>query len=159
MKDLNDLNTRYTYKVIWSEEDNQFVGLCAEFPSLSWLADTEELALQGILKVVVNIKELDDPTDEAIDIHLKKEHTSGTPENAHEWKLFRCMYDEMGMYAIEGEGTDGRFEKALAVDYAAVGWLIGQPVSYNGMVVVKVILEGEKEVLQYVLNLIGKDDD
>ena len=28
----------YTYRVTWSAEDNEHVGLCAEFPSLSWLA-------------------------------------------------------------------------------------------------------------------------
>ena len=28
---------RYTYRVTWSEEDQEHVGLCAEFPSLSWL--------------------------------------------------------------------------------------------------------------------------
>ncbi len=28
---------QYAYRVIWSEEDQEFVGLCAEFPSLSWL--------------------------------------------------------------------------------------------------------------------------
>ena len=42
----------YTYHVIWSEDDNEYVGLCAEFPSLSWLAATPELALQGILNLV-----------------------------------------------------------------------------------------------------------
>ena len=30
---------RYTYRVTWSEEDKEYVGLCAEFHSLSWLAD------------------------------------------------------------------------------------------------------------------------
>ena len=44
----------YTYKVIWSEEDGEYVGLCAEFPSLSWLADTQKAALQGIRDVVVD---------------------------------------------------------------------------------------------------------
>ena len=29
---------RYTYRVTWSEEDQEYVGLCAEFPSLNWLA-------------------------------------------------------------------------------------------------------------------------
>ena len=43
---------RYTYRVTWSEEDNEYVGLCAEFPSLSWLASTPEAALRGIRKVV-----------------------------------------------------------------------------------------------------------
>lgn len=32
----------YTYRVIWSEEDEEYVGLCAEFPSLSWLDGTPE---------------------------------------------------------------------------------------------------------------------
>jgi len=45
----------YTYRVIWSEEDEQFVGLCAEFPSLSWLACSPEEALRGILKVAAKV--------------------------------------------------------------------------------------------------------
>jgi predicted RNase H-like HicB family nuclease len=28
-------NDRFTYRVTWSEEDGEYVGLCAEFPSLS----------------------------------------------------------------------------------------------------------------------------
>ncbi len=28
---------QYTCRVTWSAEDNEYVGLCAEFPSLSWL--------------------------------------------------------------------------------------------------------------------------
>jgi predicted HicB family RNase H-like nuclease len=48
-------NDRYTYRVTWSEEDNEHVGLCAEFPSLSWLARTPEAALKGIRKVVADV--------------------------------------------------------------------------------------------------------
>ena len=48
-------NDRYTYRVTWSEEDNEYVGLCAEFPSLSWLAGTPETALKGIRKVVADV--------------------------------------------------------------------------------------------------------
>lgn len=29
---------KYTYQITWSEEDSEYVGLCAEFPGLSWLA-------------------------------------------------------------------------------------------------------------------------
>ena len=43
---------RYTYRVTWSEEDQEHVGLCAEFPSLSWLAPTPEKALVGIRRLV-----------------------------------------------------------------------------------------------------------
>lgn len=42
----------YTYRVTWSPEDGEHVGLCAEFPSLSWLAATPEAALAGIRKTV-----------------------------------------------------------------------------------------------------------
>lgn len=42
----------YTYRVTWSAEDGEHVGLCAEFPSLSWLADTPEAALAGVRKLV-----------------------------------------------------------------------------------------------------------
>jgi predicted HicB family RNase H-like nuclease len=42
----------YTYRVTWSAEDGEHVGLCAEFPSLSWLAATPEAALAGIRKTV-----------------------------------------------------------------------------------------------------------
>lgn len=45
-------NDRYTYRITWSESDKEYVGLCAEFPSLSWLAPTPEGALQGIRKMV-----------------------------------------------------------------------------------------------------------
>jgi predicted HicB family RNase H-like nuclease len=45
----------YTYRVTWSEDDHEHVGLCAEFPSLSWLARTPEAALRGIRKVVSEV--------------------------------------------------------------------------------------------------------
>lgn len=47
-------NDRYTYRVTWSEEDKEHVGLCAEFPSLSWLASSPEAALRGIRAVVAD---------------------------------------------------------------------------------------------------------
>lgn len=43
---------KYTYRVIWSEEDQEYVALCAEFPSLSWLAKSQTSALQGIVDLV-----------------------------------------------------------------------------------------------------------
>ena len=49
------ITNRYTYRVTWSEEDKEYVGLCAEFPSLSWLDDTQQAALQGINKVVAEV--------------------------------------------------------------------------------------------------------
>jgi predicted HicB family RNase H-like nuclease len=43
---------RYTYRVTWSEEDQEHIGLCVEFPSLSWLEKTPEKALGGIRALV-----------------------------------------------------------------------------------------------------------
>lgn len=47
-------NDHYTYRVTWSEDDQEYVGLCAEFPGLSWLAASPEAALRGIRRVVAD---------------------------------------------------------------------------------------------------------
>jgi predicted HicB family RNase H-like nuclease len=52
MKNLSD---HYTYRVSFSEEDQEFVGLCAEFPSLSWLDQDRTKALNGIVRVVLDV--------------------------------------------------------------------------------------------------------
>jgi predicted HicB family RNase H-like nuclease len=52
MKPMND---KYTYRVTWSEEDAEYVGLCAEVPSLSWLSRSPDGALKGIRKVVADV--------------------------------------------------------------------------------------------------------
>jgi predicted HicB family RNase H-like nuclease len=49
------INDKYTYRVTWSEEDGEYVGLCVEFPSLSWLAATPEEALGGIRAIVAEV--------------------------------------------------------------------------------------------------------
>jgi predicted HicB family RNase H-like nuclease len=46
------MDDKYTYRVTWSAEDEEYIGLCAEFPGLSWLAKTQEEALAGIRDVV-----------------------------------------------------------------------------------------------------------
>jgi len=45
----------YTYRVTWSPDDSEHVGLCIEFPSLSWLAQTPQDALSGIRKIVAKV--------------------------------------------------------------------------------------------------------
>jgi predicted HicB family RNase H-like nuclease len=47
-------NDHYSYRVIWSAEDKEYIGLCAEFPSLSWLAQSPEAAIRGIREVVAD---------------------------------------------------------------------------------------------------------
>lgn len=58
-------NDRYTYRITWSEDDKEYVGLCLEFPSLSCLAKSPEAALQGIRKVVADtVKDMRDNGEE-----------------------------------------------------------------------------------------------
>lgn len=61
---------RYTYRVTWSEEDQEHVGLCSEFPSLSWLEETPEEALVGIRHLVkeciADLQANDEPVPEPI---------------------------------------------------------------------------------------------
>jgi predicted HicB family RNase H-like nuclease len=65
---------RYTYRVTWSEEDQEYVGLCVEFPSISWLEKSQEKALQGIRKLVaetiVDLKRKKETIPEAISARL-----------------------------------------------------------------------------------------
>ncbi len=46
--------SRYTYRVTWSVEDDEFVATCNEVPSLSWLADSQVAALQGLVDLVAD---------------------------------------------------------------------------------------------------------
>jgi predicted HicB family RNase H-like nuclease len=70
-------NDKYTYRVTWSEDDNEYVGLCAEFPSLSWLAGTPEKALKGVRKLVADILLDMDMNDEPIPEPIACKHYSG----------------------------------------------------------------------------------
>ncbi len=70
-------NDKYTYQVTWSEDDNEYVGLCAEFPSLSWLADTPEKALKGIRNLVSNVLLDMGKTGEPIPEPIASKHFSG----------------------------------------------------------------------------------
>ncbi len=42
----------YAYRVTWSEEDGEYLGLGLEFPSLSWLASEPGNAFSGIRDLV-----------------------------------------------------------------------------------------------------------
>lgn len=68
---------RYTYRVTWSEEDGEFVGLCAEFPSLSWLASSQAKALSGIVAVVAEVLADMDRSGEQIPEPLSTKRYSG----------------------------------------------------------------------------------
>lgn len=70
-------NDHYTYRVTWSEEDQEYVGLCAEFSSLSWLAQTPEAALKGIRNVVAEVIQDMKENGETIPEPIANKHYSG----------------------------------------------------------------------------------
>jgi predicted HicB family RNase H-like nuclease len=49
------MHDKYSYRVIWSEEDSEYVGLVTEFPSLSWLSKSPEVAFNGIRQLVKEV--------------------------------------------------------------------------------------------------------
>ena len=67
----------YTYRVTWSAEDGEHVGLCTEYPSLSWLAKTPEAALKGIRRVVSGVVADMQAAGESIPVPLAEKHYSG----------------------------------------------------------------------------------
>lgn len=67
----------YTYRVTWSPEDSEHVGLCAEFPSLSWLAATPEEALKGVREVVAEVVADLQAYGEPVPTPLAEKHYSG----------------------------------------------------------------------------------
>ncbi len=67
----------YTYRVTWSAEDQEHIGLCAEFPSLSWLAKTPNAALQGIRRVVARVVTDMKANGETVPPALAERHFSG----------------------------------------------------------------------------------
>jgi predicted HicB family RNase H-like nuclease len=46
---------KYTYRIVWSDEDSEYVGLCAEFPSLSFLNKSQDKAFKGIRQLVKDV--------------------------------------------------------------------------------------------------------
>ncbi|MBI5141051.1 MAG: type II toxin-antitoxin system HicB family antitoxin [Nitrospirae bacterium] len=70
-------NDKYTYRVTWSEDDAEYVGLCAEFPSLSWLASTHEAALKGIRKLVGEVIAEMQGHEESVPEPIATKHFSG----------------------------------------------------------------------------------
>jgi predicted HicB family RNase H-like nuclease len=70
-------NDRYTYRVTWAEEDEEYVGLCVEYPSLSWLAPTPQEALEGIRQVVADVVADLEANDESVPEPIAIKHYSG----------------------------------------------------------------------------------
>jgi len=67
----------YTFRVTWSPEDGEHVGLCAEFPSLSWLAGSPETALAGIRRLLAEAVADMQSSGEPVPVPFAEKHYSG----------------------------------------------------------------------------------
>ena len=66
---------QYTYKIFWSDEDQEWVGVCAEFGApLSWLDPDKQAAERGIRTLVRE------------SIEILEEHGESIPVNG-QWDL------------------------------------------------------------------------
>ena len=79
---------RYTYRVTWSAEDQEHVGLCAEFPSLSWLHPDQAEALRGLVDLVADVVSELEAHGEVIPEPISERRFSGRfnvriPESLH----------------------------------------------------------------------------
>ena len=79
---------RYTYRITWSPDDQEYVGLCVEFPSLSWLAESPEASLDGIRKIVAEVVQDMSSKGESPPLPLSSKKFSGKfvvriPPNVH----------------------------------------------------------------------------
>ena len=96
---------QYAYRVIWSEEDQEFVGLCAEFPSLSRLDKDQEAALRGIVALVkATVADMESggekiPAPLALQKYSGKFQVRTTPE----------MHRQLAMQAAEAGVSLNRF--------------------------------------------------
>lgn len=43
---------QYSYRVIWSNEDEAYAGQCLEFPYISWMDESRGGALAGIRTII-----------------------------------------------------------------------------------------------------------
>ena len=67
----------YTYRVMWSEAGGEYLGLCTELASLSWLAGTPEEALSGIRWMAAETVADLELNGEPVPVALAEKHYSG----------------------------------------------------------------------------------
>jgi predicted HicB family RNase H-like nuclease len=83
----------YAYKVFYSQDDEAFIATCAEFPSLSGIGNTREMALNEITNVVISTLEWmgedkeEFPTPIALDKYTGKILLRISPEKHRELAL------------------------------------------------------------------------
>jgi predicted HicB family RNase H-like nuclease len=73
----NQAVEHYTYRLSWSDEDDEYVATCVEFPSLSWLDESRDAALDGIVALVTEVVEDMERNQEQIPEPISERKFSG----------------------------------------------------------------------------------
>lgn len=87
----------YTYRVTWSAEDGEFVATCLEFPSLSWLAESRNAAIDGLEHLVAEVVADMGKTGELIPEPFAERRFSGT----FNIRIGEHLHRDLAMHAAE----------------------------------------------------------
>lgn len=117
---------RYTYRVTWSEEDQEHVGQCIEFPGLSWLADDPEQALKGIRQLVYDCIEDMRQSDERIPEPLSSKQFSGkfmvrVPPETHRLLAIEAAESGVSLNRLISSKLHQTRIRALPLSYEELG--------------------------------------
>lgn len=100
---------QYSYRVTWSEDDQEHVGLVDEFPSLSWLSGSQIEALVGIRAAVAEA--LDDLGEKAPTPLSQREYSGKfvvrTSPRVHRKLAERAARTGKSLNAVANELLDG----------------------------------------------------
>ena len=85
---MSQRDYHYVYRVVWSEDDQEYVGYVPNFQSLSWLAESQNDAWQGIRKLVADVIQDMQANGEALPVPFSEKNYSGNfqvriPPEAH----------------------------------------------------------------------------
>ncbi len=99
---------RYTYRITWSDDDNEYIGLCVEFPSLSLLAESPETALDGIREVVAEVIQDMKSKGESPPLSLSNKKFSGKfmvriPPNVHRRLAIQAAEEGISLNRLASE--------------------------------------------------------
>ena len=95
------MSDHYTYRVTWSAEDGEHMGLCLEFPSLSWLAATLDEAFSGIRELVQDVVADMRANGEPLPMPLTERSYSGRSARSADSERRRELLRETDRYLAE----------------------------------------------------------
>jgi len=110
----------YLYSVVWSEEDDAFIGRVLEFPSLAAHGSTQAKALSEIRSVVQHAFEDLQDSGEEVPEPLNKRPYSGKLNV----RLPKYLHRQLAIEAAE-EGVS--LNQLISTKLAATGWASEKP--------------------------------